>query len=239
MPIPCDCCSLPGNELKCWDDGAGGSGLAAPFLCCVPLAGATYEIDWTYAHRARSAANETAELRIGDANNPLLTNPVVDTHLGIVGTWVVRSGTLAIGAGFPQLRFEFNALGGAPAVGNFLDTCSVVLRRVTPTPAVLGEQLINGGFEIPVFGANTVSFPSTATAGIGWTSTDTCGCLEIWHNSPTGVSAHSGTQFVEMNAFQRGTLSQVASLEICEERVQWYDVATGDPVLTATLVPCT
>lgn len=236
--IPCNCCPVPGSELRCWDDGAGNTGRAAALLCCVPVTGATYEVDWQYAHRARGGAGaETAELRIGDAANPLVTNPVVDSHLGVVGTWVLRSGTLPIGAGFPQLRFEFNSIGGAPGSGNFLDSCSVILRRVLPTPVSFGEQLINGGFEVPVFGANTVSFPLTSTAGIGWKSTDTCNCLEIWHNSPSGVSAHTGTQFAEMNAFQRATLHQAVTLETCENRISWYDTS-GNPVPAAFLVNC-
>lgn len=238
MPVPCDCCPVSDAELRCWDDGAGNSGVAAPFLCCAPIIGATYEVDWTYAHRARGGTGaETAELRIGDASNPLLTNPVVDTHLGIVGTWVVRSGTLPIGSGFGQLRFEFNSLGGAPGSGNFLDSCSVILRRVLPTPVNFGQQLINGGFEVPAFGANSLNFPLTSTPGVGWQTTDTCNCLEVWHQNFGGVPAHSGTQFAEMNAFQRATLFQTVSLETCETQISWYD-PSGNVVPTANLVPC-
>ncbi len=236
--VPCDCCPVSGAELKCWDDGAGNSGMAAPFLCCAPIVGATYEVDWSYAHRARGGAGaETAELRIGDASNPLLTNPVVDTHLGIVGTWVMRSGTLPIGAGFGQLRFEFNSIGGAPGVGNLLDSCSIILRRVLPTPVNFGEQLVNGGFEVPAFGANSLNFPLTSTPGIGWQTTDTCNCLEVWHQNFLGVPAHSGTQLVEMNAFNRATLFQTVSLETCETQISWYDTS-GTLVPAGNLVAC-
>ncbi|WP_327385068.1 hypothetical protein [Streptomyces sp. NBC_01207] len=235
--IPCNCCPVPGSELRCWNDGGGDSGLAARFLCCVPIVGATYEIDWQYAHRARGGFGpETAELRIGDASNPLLTNPVVDTHLGVVGSWALRSGTLPIGAGFPQLRFEFNSIGGSPGTGNLIDSCSVILRRVLPTPFNFGEQLINGGFEFPVYG-NGVNFPLTATPGVGWTTTDTCNCLEYWRNFG-GVVAHTGAQIAEMNAFQRATLSQVASLEVCETQLAWYDTVTGNAVPSSNIVPC-
>lgn len=239
MTVPCDCCALPGSELRCWDDGAGGSGLAAKFLCCVPIVGATYEVDWQYAHRSRGGSGvETAELRIGDATNPLLTNPVVDTHVGVVGAWALRSGTLPIGAGFPQLRFEFNSIGGVPGAGNLLDSCSVILRRVLPTPVNFGEQLINGGFEFPVFAPNSVNFPATSIPGVGWTTTDPCNCLEVWHQNFLGVPAHSGTQLAEMNAFQRATLSQVATLETCENQISWYDTQTGNLVPTAQLTDC-
>lgn len=236
MTIPCSCCPIADNPTRCWNDGFGGSGTAVSLLCCVPIVGATYEVDWTYAHRERAGSGvQTAQLRIGDATAPLGTNPVVDVHIA-TPAWVVRAGTLAIGAGFPQLRFEFNALGGAPGAGNFLDSTSVILRRVLPTPANFGEQLTNGGFELPVFGANSVNFPSAVSTG--WQTTDTCNCLEYWHNTFGGVPAHTGVQHVEMNAFQAGTLSQVATLETCQNQVTWFDVATGDVVSSGLLVPC-
>ena len=109
---------------------------------------------------------------------------------------------------------------------------------MTPSAVVLGEQLLNGGFESPVGANNAISFPSTNTPNFGWRTTDTCVCVEVWRGTVSGVTAHTGLQFAEMNAFQAGTLYQVTSLEVCEDRVQWYDVATGDAILTSTLVPC-
>jgi hypothetical protein len=237
QPVPCNCCPLPKIPPRCV---VGSGNLAFPFLCCLPLAGATYEIDWQYAHRNRSTAGETAQLRIGDATTPLGTNPIVDTHTAGpgAGVWTLRSGTIPIGTGFPQIRMEFQALAPGGGVGNFLDACSIILRRVTPSAANLGEQLTNGGFEFPVTGANTNSFPSTNTAGIGWRTTDPCNCLEIWHNSFLGVSAFAGVQFVEMNAFVNATLFQVATLETCDQQIVWYDSVTGNSVPPANLQVC-
>jgi hypothetical protein len=237
QPVPCNCCPLPSLAPRCV---IGSGNLAFPFLCCLPLVGATYEIDWQYAHRNRSAGAETAQLRIGNALSPLGTNPIVDTHTAGPGApaWTLRSGTLAIGAGFPQIRMEFQALAPGGGAGNLLDACSIILRRVTPSALNFGEQLTNGGFEFPVFGANTVSFPSTATVGIGWQTTDPCNCLEIWHNNFGGVAAFAGVQLAEMNAFVNATLSQVATLETCDQQLTWYDSVTGAQVPPANLVAC-
>lgn len=236
MTMPCNCCPLPDNPTRCWDDGVGGSGVAVSALCCVPIPGATYEVDWQYAHRNRTAGPETAVLRIGDATNPLGTNPVVDTHVAAgPAVWTLRSGTLPIGAGFPQLRFEFQPSGGVAGAGNFLDSCSVILRRVTPTPANFGEQLFNGGFELPVTAA-AITFPVPAIQ-TGWQSSEACNCLEYWR-AASGVPPHSGNQFAEMNVFGFGTLSQVATLETCENQISWFDLATGDPVSSGLIVDC-
>lgn len=185
--------------------------------------GATYEVDWTYAHRNRTAGPETATLRIGNAANPLGTNTIVDVHVAAgPPVWTVRSGTLPIGAGFPQLRFEFVPTGGTPGIGNFLDSCSVILRRVTPTAVNFGEQLKNGGFEIPVTGA-AITFP-VAAAGTSWSTTEACNCLEYWR-AASGVPPHSGSQFAEMNVFGFGTLYQNATLETCENVITYFDEA--------------
>lgn len=237
MTIPCSCCPTE-LEPRCWNDGVGGSGVAVAHLCCVPIIGATYEIDWSYAHMNRSGSGvQTAQLRIGDAANPLGTNPIVSTHVG-TAAWQVQSGTAAIGAGFPQIRMEFQALTPAGGAGNLLDACSIILRRVTPTPANFGEQLVNGSFEVPAFGANTVSFPATTSPGIGWSTTDPCNCLEIWHNNFGGQSAFVGTQMAEMNAFVNATLFQNASLETCDNVITWFDTATGDVISPGLLVDC-
>lgn len=235
-PVPCSCCPLADNPTRCWNDGVGGSGTAVGMLCCVPVVGATYEVDWQYAHRNRTAGPETATLRIGDATNPLGTNPIVDTHVAAgPAVWTVRSGTLPIGAGFSQLRFEFVPTGGTPGIGNFLDSCSIILRRVLPTPANFGEQLFNPGFEIPVV-PGPITFP-VAAPSTGWQTTEACNCLEYWR-AASGVPPHSGNQFAEMNVFGFGTLSQVVTLETCENQITWFDVATGNVVPTQILVPC-
>jgi hypothetical protein len=205
----------------------------------VPLVGATYEIDWSYAHHRRidaGGATQTVTLRIGDASNPLGTNPIVSTHTADPTLWTVQSGTVAIGAGFPAIRLEFNAVVPLGAAGNLIDACSIILRRVTPTPVNFGEQLTNGGFETPVV-AGGVHFPTAVSTG--WQTTDPCNCLEYWRApAPGGTAAFAGSQFVEMNAFVNGTLSQVANLETCENTVTWFDTVTGDPVPSAFLVDC-
>jgi hypothetical protein len=206
-------------------------------LCCEPVVGATYEIDWYYAHRARSGS-ETAQLRIGDAANPLGTNPIIDTHNTVPANgWTLRSGTVAIGAGFPSIRMEFQALAPGGSVGNFLDACSVVLRRVLPTPANFGEQLTNGGFENTGGGPGTVTFPPTSTPGSGWSTTDGCACLEIWGTGAIGVPSFAGVRHAEMNAFVNGTLFQNAALETCENLVTWYD-GNGNKLVPADVTPC-
>lgn len=70
--------------------------------------------------------------------------------------------------------------------------------------------LVNGGFEIPVYGANSVNFP-LATAVPGWETSATDNVIEIWVTAFNGVSAYEGTQFAELNANQASTLYQEVS----------------------------
>jgi hypothetical protein len=205
----------------------------------VPIVGATYEIDWSYAHHRRvdqGGATQTVTLRIGDATNPLGTNPIVSTHTADPTLWTVQSGTTAIGAGFPTIRMEFNAVAPGGSAGNLIDACSIILRRVTPTPMNFGQQLINGGFESPVQPGG-VTFPSAISTF--WQTTDPCNCLEYWKApAPGGVTAFTGSQFVEMNAFINGTLSQTATLETCENVINWFDATTGASIPSAFIVNC-
>lgn len=67
--------------------------------------------------------------------------------------------------------------------------------------------LVNGGFELPGFGPNTVNFP-TAVQVPGWETTATDQRIEIWTTAFNGVSAYQGNQFAELNANQVSTLYQ-------------------------------
>ncbi len=62
---------------------------------------------------------------------------------------------------------------------------------------------INGGFESPVAGAGTNTYPTSIP---GWKTTDSS--FEIWGSGFYGVPAYEGIQFAELNAFIAGTLYQ-------------------------------
>ena len=62
---------------------------------------------------------------------------------------------------------------------------------------------INGGFESPVAGPGTNTYPVTIP---GWQTTDTS--FEIWGSGFNGVPAYEGIQFAELNAYIAGTLYQ-------------------------------
>ncbi len=62
---------------------------------------------------------------------------------------------------------------------------------------------INGGFESPVAGPGTNTYPTTIP---GWKTTDSS--FEIWGSGFGGVPAYEGIQFAELNAFIAGTLYQ-------------------------------
>ena len=63
--------------------------------------------------------------------------------------------------------------------------------------------LINGSFENPPVAPGSLNFPLTIP---GWETTDSA--FEVWGTGFRGVPAHDGNQFVELNAFIAGTLSQ-------------------------------
>lgn len=86
--------------------------------------------------------------------------------------------------------------------------------------------LINGSFETPVFGANSVNFP-LATQVPGWGTSATDNVIEIWHNFFGGVAAYDGQQFAELNANQVSTLYQDVSGIAAGSVVGWQFAHRG------------
>jgi hypothetical protein len=80
--------------------------------------------------------------------------------------------------------------------------------------AVLGKnKLINPGFEIPVvtcFNASFCRFPAAEVDG--WQTSSADSVIELWHDGYMDVPAPDGSQFVELNADSRDTLSQQLAL---------------------------
>lgn len=186
---------------------------------------AEYEVDWTYAHAARTANDESMELRLGNEADYPGGQTVVDAHNtgpNQAGVWTLRQGTFQIAAGTTQLHMGFVSTSGvAPSIGNFLDGTSIILRQTFPGNFVVGEQIINGGFEFPVQPAGSVTFPpeEPLTPGIAWQSTDPCNCLEYWTSTTIGgldgpFPAYQGIQFAELNAFVPAELFQVVNLAV-------------------------
>ena len=93
------------------------------------------------------------------------------------------------------------------------DEASVRVLPVTftsePTPICTGVNLaVNGGFELPDFTATTFHLVPPDNVP-GWVTTDTA--IEIWDEGFQGLSALDGDQFVELNAFITGTLTQTSA----------------------------
>ena len=74
------------------------------------------EVDWTVAHRGRTAPTDSADLRFGAPGTPTLVQVMVSP----ITNWVVYSGTYVVPAGqsTTQISFVSNDPG---SLGNFLD----------------------------------------------------------------------------------------------------------------------
>ena len=103
---------------------------------------------------------------------------------------------LAIAAGL--LAATSVSLGAAPHA----DAAVAAQVPSSCSPAV---SLVNGGFEDPQFGNETVSIVNQSSIP-GWSTTAGDGAMEIWH--VTTPSAATGTQHAELNANQVSTLYQ-------------------------------
>jgi hypothetical protein len=85
--------------------------------------------------------------------------------------------------------------------------------KVSPCAAIGKNQLINPGFEIPVVACLSASFCRFPVAEVdGWQTSSAAQVIEIWHDGYMDVPAPAGTQFVELNADSRDTLSQRLAL---------------------------
>jgi hypothetical protein len=84
---------------------------------------------------------------------------------------------------------------------------------VSPCAVIGKNQLINPGFEIPVvtcLNATYCRFPAAEVDG--WQTSSPDMVMELWHDGYMDVPAPDGSQFAEMNANSRDTLSQQLAL---------------------------
>lgn len=239
--------SVPGQDIK--DQCAVFTLPLAPcqiiyYRGSVTNVPAIYEVDWQYAHRARSNGQETAQLRIGPEALYPGGQTLVDTHTanGAAEGWTVRNGTYPVPLNINTLHMGFVATAPPGSVGNFLDSCSIILRRVLPSPLVIGEQLQNPDFEIPAMAPNSLVFwpEGGGTPGLVWETTDPVPVIEMWSNAFQGVTANTGTQFVELNAFNPAELFQVVPLDVATADSQECVASTFNlDCDSATEVECT
>ncbi len=80
------------------------------------------ELDWSVAHRGRTAPTDSADLRFGPPGSPTLVQVMVSPTTG----WIVYSGTYVVPAGqtTTQMSFVSNDPG---SLGNFLDGIELAL----------------------------------------------------------------------------------------------------------------
>ena len=83
---------------------------------------------------------------------------------------------------------------------------------VSPCARIGRNQLINPGFETPLvcFANNFCRFPAAEVDG--WQTSSATEVIEIWHDGKLDVPAPAGSQYVELNADSRDTLSQQLAL---------------------------
>lgn len=176
---------------------------------------AIYEVDWAYAHRGRALPNETAELRIGPEADYPANQTLVDVDSAGTTAWNHKSGTYAVPLNVDTLHMGFVSTSPPGSVGNFLDSTSIVLRRVLPSPMVIGEQLQNPGFENPPIAPGGLAFvPEGPTPPMVWQTTDPTNVIEQWGSGFLGVPSDSGGAFVELNANNPSELFQVVPLAV-------------------------
>jgi hypothetical protein len=82
------------------------------------------------------------------------------------------------------------------------------------TCARIGEnQLLGAGFEAPVVTCESPMFCQVPAAEAQpWQTTSAAQVIEVWHDGYLGVPAFEGSQFVELDAMSRDTLSQDVAL---------------------------
>lgn len=68
--------------------------------------------------------------------------------------------------------------------------------------------LANGSFEAPVFARTGWNIVNESDTSVAWKTSATDNQMEIWSRSNEGVSAYSGDQHAELNAYQESTLYQ-------------------------------
>lgn len=178
-----------------------------------------YFATWSYAHGNRTGVPETLEMRL---NGILIDTDVVGPPTSSTpALWNVKSGVYPVPPGTTMLDMRFIAIAPANTADNHIDSMSIIL--TTDKGQNLGEQLVNGGFEVPDIGANNITFVTNTQAaiipGFGWRSTPIGGwpdgVIELWSDFADGNAgpdpvAHTGKQHAELNA--PGQIFQEAEL---------------------------
>jgi len=66
--------------------------------------------------------------------------------------------------------------------------------------------LINGNFENPTLNQGFLQTPQNTVPG--WSTSNTCNCIEIWTSGLLGVTSFDGGQHMELNATNSGNIFQ-------------------------------
>ena len=84
---------------------------------------------------------------------------------------------------------------------------------VSPCARIGKNQLINPGFETPVVACVTTTVCRFPAAEVdGWQTSSPRAVIEVWRDGHLDVPAPAGSQYVELNADSRDTLSQQLAL---------------------------
>lgn len=137
--------------------------------------------------------------RIGQTMLVLLTIGAVVT------AWRTRAVETEAGPGEAiEIEAETGPVGGL-ATGPGEVTQPTTTTEAPSAQLPVGNQVVNGGFEQPQVSDGAFAFLEIP----GWFSSD--GDLEIW-SGHRGVNAFQGRQFIELNARQPLTITQVVSV---------------------------
>ena len=150
------------------------------------------------------AASDTIQVSVSVTNGTLTLSQtaglVFATGDGTAdGTIVMRGTKATINASLAGLVYN------APASG----TAATLTITTNDLGHPEGATIVNGGFELPDIanGVNSMQLESNVP---GWDTSATDDTMEFWGTGFLGVPAYEGNQFVEINAFQNATLSNLA-----------------------------
>ena len=148
-----------------------------------------------------------------------IVTPTLTNNGGLTGAILNADGTITVPPGTTTGSYTLTYQICRVAFPADCDTANVTINvTVTPpsgTTSCTGTNLaVNGGIETPISGGVFMTPPGSVP---GWSTNDTA--IEIWLSGYNGVPAHTGSQFMEMNA-NIGTSILVQSPSAIHPRAQ-------------------
>lgn len=130
--------------------------------------------------------------------------PTLTANGGLTGAVLNANGTITVPPGTTSGTYvlTYRICSVITPASCDTATATIVVSATPPTggTSCTGTNLANnGGVELPAYPAPAGSNMASPSGVPGWSTNDTA--IEIWESGFNGVPAHTGNQFMEMNAF--------------------------------------